>query len=123
MIRVPPRSTPTDTLVPYTTLLRSARSRPSSLHPHVLPAQAIPLAAFGPRGAAPGLPRRGTTAALRPMRSEEHPSELQSLMRTSYAVFCLKTKRSTPTQPTNQHIRISYIQPTRNSRYIQQLSY
>src|SRR3546814_4550415 len=81
MIRRPPRSTRTDTLFPYTTLFRSApaacrrwcrtdrRRAPrlrASEHPPV------------PRAALP--------------RSEEHTSELQSLMRISYAVFCLKKK-------------------------------
>src|SRR3546814_5829320 len=94
MIRRPPRSTRTDTLFPYTTLFRSQM--------------------FG--AAAPGLARvvdRGTVvlsimagidcatlsqafaparAIVRLMRSEEHTSELQSLMRISYAVFCLKKK-------------------------------
>src|SRR3546814_5571414 len=75
MIRRPPRSTRTDTLFPYTTLFRSGR-----------------------HGTCSGSGRcRGTrrTAAGRPprSRSEEHTSELQSLMRISYAVFCLKKKK------------------------------
>src|SRR3546814_2564653 len=77
MIRRPPRSTRTDTLFPYTTLFRS---------------QAIRLAIS--RTAArccrsTGI-RRGSGYLL---RSEEHTSELQSLMRISYAVFCLKKKK------------------------------
>src|SRR3546814_5029971 len=81
MIRRPPRSTRTDTLFPYTTLFRSGR-RPRA-----------------PRARRP--PRNSTIVAellLQPEgetigRSEEHTSELQSLMRISYAVFCLKKKR------------------------------
>src|SRR3546814_16208612 len=77
MIRRPPRSTRTDTLFPYTTLFRSV---PSARWP--LPASsAIPCCPMCPP------PRR---PACR--RSEEHTSELQSLMRNSYAVFCLKKK-------------------------------
>src|SRR3546814_5106623 len=71
MIRRPPRSTRTDTLFPYTTLFRSARA-------------AKPHAAAG--GAEP------REYDHRRHRSEEHTSELQSLMRISYAVFCLKKK-------------------------------
>src|SRR3546814_1886402 len=77
MIRLPPRSTRTDTLFPYTTLFRSDRARRR-------PERAVPFAAqrlFDRIGAGVGAER-----------SEEHTSELQSLMRISYAVFCLKKK-------------------------------
>src|SRR3546814_5234562 len=73
MIRRPPRSTRTDTLFPYTTLFRSQRLNVTW--------DQIPL----------------HMAQIRPIlkgRSEEHTSELQSLMRISYAVFCLKKKTS-----------------------------
>src|SRR3546814_1990011 len=79
MIRRPPRSTRTDTLFPYTTLFRSGPAAPPVL---------VRLGADSfdvPRG-----------AGARPValwRSEEHTSELQSLMRISYAVFCLKKKK------------------------------
>src|SRR3546814_8134961 len=77
MIRRPPRSTRTDTLFPYTTLFRS-RHR-------------------GDRGGRPlgrgDTVRQQRAAAGRDVRSEEHTSELQSLMRISYAVFCLKKKK------------------------------
>src|SRR3546814_5032888 len=75
MIRRPPRSTRTDTLFPYTTLFRSLRiaDRQQPFQPR--------------RGPAYG---RGVSAGR---RSEEHTSELQSLMRISYAVFCLKKKK------------------------------
>src|SRR3546814_10347110 len=83
MIRRPPRSTRTDTLFPYTTLFRSLAVNIDCAHMS--------------RGREQGQRRR---ARLRPaagtaegrMRSEEHTSELQSLMRISYAVFCLKKK-------------------------------
>src|SRR3546814_5523850 len=72
MIRRPPRSTRTDTLFPYTTLFRSHR-----------------------RCSAPDtVPRLIRAAWTYQPRSEEHTSELQSLMRISYAVFCLKKKNN-----------------------------
>src|SRR3546814_5476855 len=82
MIRRPPRSTRTDTLFPYTTLFRSMLllSRPERA---VATAAASTLGHFGDTGTAPGGGGR----------SEEHTSELQSLMRISYAVFCLKKKK------------------------------
>src|SRR3546814_14250197 len=73
MIRRPPRSTRTDTLFPYTTLFRSLM--PSAANRSGPPPHAVEIAS---------LPWRN--------RSEEHTSELQSLMRISYAVFCLKKK-------------------------------
>src|SRR3546814_8738772 len=89
MIRRPPRSTRTDTLFPYTTLLRSLRERVFSFS-DVLRASAS-LArdtALTPEDVVT------TTLGdeLEIGRSEEHTSELQSLMRISYAVFCLKKK-------------------------------
>src|SRR3546814_2674833 len=94
MIRRPPRSTRTDTLFPYTTLFRSPRARmdhglgDAALRQlgEVEPgAEMVALAAQDDRARAFGQARE------RP-RSEEHTSELQSLMRISYAVFCLKKK-------------------------------
>src|SRR3546814_7546407 len=99
-IRRPPKSTLTDTLFPYTTLFRS----PAARHPESV--------AAGPRRRAARAggrsPDRGRRCAAQPVgqapvgyaraaiarrrRSEEHTSELQSLMRISYAVFCLKKK-------------------------------
>src|SRR3546814_13776935 len=89
MIRRPPRSTRTDTLFPYTTLFRSHhrldavdQRRPA----HVLMKDKPP--AFGTP-----IKRSVTIAGHETsIRSEEHTSELQSLMRISYAVFCLKKK-------------------------------
>src|SRR3546814_15019765 len=85
MIRRPPRSTRTDTLFPYTTLFRSKR-----------------IALVGPSGSGKStvinlLSRNYDVMSGSVMlndRSEEHTSELQSLMRISYAVFCLKKKKT-----------------------------
>src|SRR3546814_1553144 len=90
MIRRPPRSTRTDTLFPYTTLFRSercTRHRPDADHRRHL---------YSPNADGCVLQyiwnnfRRGRVR--KHVRSEEHTSELQSLMRISYAVFCLKKK-------------------------------
>src|SRR3546814_6989269 len=78
MIRRPPRSTRTDTLFPYTTLFRSAWWR--FLAPEMLTGESL-------------APRKSALVMMAHVdRSEEHTSELQSLMRISYAVFCLKKK-------------------------------
>src|SRR3546814_6106523 len=84
MIRRPPRSTPTDTLFPYTTLFRSPGCRRVAPRLRSFPAQ------------------RRTPNAGTARRSEEHTSELQSLMRISYAVFCLK-KKKTKIRNKNKH--------------------
>src|SRR3546814_2910903 len=110
MIQRPPRSTRTDTLLPYTTLFRSERARrggaddalrlvqhgddevaPFLEHRDVLRDEA--LVAVERRRRRPLADRRRAAAVLR-LRSEEHTSELQSLMRISYAVFCLKKKKT-----------------------------
>src|SRR3546814_9122643 len=80
MIRRPPRSTRTDTLFPYTTLFRSA---------YILRVRDLAKACCA--------------AWLESRRSEEHTSELQSLMRISYAVFCLKKKKHTHKQHPTKH--------------------
>src|SRR3546814_6983589 len=103
MIRLPPRSTRTDTLFPYTTLFRSLRSRRQAVrHRRRALGYADPRPGSGP-GVRSGqdIPhqcrrvRAGGQSVHRPerCRSEEHTSELQSLMRISYAVFCLKKKK------------------------------
>src|SRR3546814_15943659 len=89
MIRRPPRSTRTDTLFPYTTLFRSEQYFHLASHP--VPANHIRLSRT--RGANRRA-RRGWDHVRRQRRSEEHTSELQSLMRISYAVFCLKKKKN-----------------------------
>src|SRR3546814_16186787 len=89
MIRRPPRSTRTDTLFPYTTLFRStARYSYGSPGTEFIPRNYQPQS--GTQGCEDlcGIPGDGA------VRSEEHTSELQSLMRISYAVFCLKKKKS-----------------------------
>src|SRR3546814_3403804 len=116
MIRRPPRSTRTDTLFPYTTLFRSNRAafdlveRGHAINPRTsvsLPVTAAAAAIAGltrwVRAPGPWRPTKlrllvdaqrspaGTLSGF--IRSEEHTSELQSLMRISYAVFCLKKKR------------------------------
>src|SRR3546814_11284807 len=109
MIRRPPRSTRTDTLFPYTTLFRSVRARrgvrpvpgaaraarPAGRHAlrrRAADARSRPRA--GGRAEAAGR-RRAVARPRAEDRSEEHTSELQSLMRISYAVFCLKKKNTT----------------------------
>src|SRR3546814_5600181 len=104
MIRRPPRSTRTDTLLPYTTLFRS--NTLNRLAEHGLLRRIV---ADGRKTFFDPDPRHHShlyfedTGELRdlPDRSEEHTSELQSLMRISYAVFCLKKKKSTTA---TQHI-------------------
>src|SRR3546814_10297893 len=97
MIRRPPRSTRTDTLFPYTTLFRSfppcrsslpltSRSGESQRNPYLAINEEAPIK----EAIALMTERR----LHRSVRSEEHTSELQSLMRISYAVFCLKKKKT-----------------------------
>src|SRR3546814_2730299 len=124
MIRRPPRSTRTDTLFPYTTLFRSGlcggagdaggiearRVAPDDAADRQAPALQAFAEAAGDRlhrvaESAKGQQRAGEDAFDEPAegsRSEEHTSELQSLMRTSYAVLCLKKKNeSTKHNTTN----------------------
>src|SRR3546814_7449536 len=108
MIRRPPRSTRTDTLFPYTTLFRSIEclekkpkhnKRSRDPKPSSKPAKAASRA-----GSNAGRGFRYQDA----VRSEEHTSELQSLMRISYAVFCLKKKiniKQKIIQKINQEVR------------------
>src|SRR3546814_7289337 len=88
MIRRPPRSTRTDTLFPYTTLFRSLGARQPAPH---RPGRPRPGA--GRRHRTADRQRPAARAERAAGRSEEHTSELQSLMRISYAVFCLKKKK------------------------------
>src|SRR3546814_12981897 len=95
MIRRPPRSTRTDTLVPYTTLFRSS-AQPRRQFARRLRVvadidqhrDAVALEVLQPTGRV-----RVRDPGRDGLRSEEHTSELQSLMRISYAVFCLKKKK------------------------------
>src|SRR3546814_2248962 len=84
MRRRPPRSTRTDTLFPYTTLFRSTPSPKSLILPLKFARERFSVHIRVHIGGGMNLWQRG--------RSEEHTSELQSLMRISYAVFCLKKK-------------------------------
>src|SRR3546814_4371530 len=95
MIRLPPRSTRTDTRFPYTTLFRSSSTIA------IVAASFTEAVASHPQTALQ-LARENATRLRRTLslRSEEHTSELQSLMRNSYAVFCLKTKTHEPSYNT-----------------------
>src|SRR3546814_8024165 len=98
MIRHPPRSTRTDTLFPYTTLFRSLTC---GVGRGTTCGSRVDATGRG-RAQSGGAIQRGAAVVTGVgTRSEEHTSELQSLMRTSYAVFCLKTK-----QKIQQHINI-----------------
>src|SRR3546814_5115949 len=117
MIRRPPRSTRTDTLVPYTTLFRSVRRS------RIVPVRAVhqyssqlPSRFQGSKTISPGTFARREDD--RGDRSEEHTSELQSLMRISYAVFCLKKK--TPGEHTLSQPRHRYIKTRPTPQYPRQ---
>src|SRR3546814_3401986 len=107
MIRRPPRSTRTDTLFPYTTLFRSIRN-PATQEPESVDWSQARYDNYAVLAVdvVPAPPGRRTTMTLRAItdlgveidRSEEHTSELQSLMRISYAVFCLKKKTNRTTE-------------------------
>src|SRR3546814_3397378 len=109
-IRRPPRSTRTDTIFPYTTLFRSAVDKPDAADPVIVmpriagcaevarrektrPGKALPRS-VGERMPAAMSWSPSLTRMVAGTRSEEHTSELQSLMRISYAVFCLKKKKN-----------------------------
>src|SRR3546814_8365970 len=105
MLRRPPRSTRTDTLFPYTTLFRSLSAEDAASEIDVAAFEASALADIGLDN--PAVPTRYSSTYFAHVfsggysagyysyiRSEEHTSELQSLMRISYAVFCLKKKKN-----------------------------
>src|SRR3546814_8189123 len=116
MIRRPPRSTRTDTLFPYTTLFRSRPLRLVAggswllvVHPVGCRLRLAGGSEDGPRLVLEKLQPRGD------VRSEEHTSELQSLMRISYAVFCLKKKKHS----TQTHL---YLNATKHTiQYMKQI--
>src|SRR3546814_2957289 len=103
MRRRPPRSTRTDTLFPYTTLFRSNSTQlPAGIRPCFASQSSICASRSRKSGStAHSAEKSSTTAGAISCcggtlsRSEEHTSELQSLMRISYAVFCLKKKKNT----------------------------
>src|SRR3546814_6616294 len=115
MIRRPPRSTRTDTLFPYTTLFRSAAvaywktlatDEGAVFDKSVVidAADIVPNVTWGtsPEDVVPVTGAVPDPESFADARSEEHTSELQSLMRTSYAVFCLQKKTVVPNETDNQ---------------------
>src|SRR3546814_3764044 len=95
MIRRPPRSTRTDTLFPYTTLFRSPVAQATG-HDFADQCQTPPSTQDGGQSKIAvrfGIGMTAIDEQVGGVRSEEHTSELQSLMRISYAVFCLKKKK------------------------------
>src|SRR3546814_10670303 len=105
MIRRPPRSTRTDTLFPYTTLFRSRNGHGGTEKEIADTVPCLPRIRRDPCGYTaipPGRRRRPVP------RSEEHTSELQSLMRISYAVFCLKQKKHHTLNTTSNTNTASY---------------
>src|SRR3546814_10206347 len=115
MIRRPPRSTRTDTLFPYTTLFRSRSDTICN----------TPSTVACPCPNTPSSDTIANTAGNSDNRSEEHTSELQSLMRISYAVFCLKKKNTDPMthqphqQPSQKYIKSNHVcfQPNTYNNY------
>src|SRR3546814_7716299 len=112
MIPRPPRSTLTDTLFPYTTLFRSSAINGTNCGWKWTANTGSASLTIGPDGTIYGGSENfvfaldGTNGAFKWLRSEEHTSELQSLMRISYAVFCLKKKRN---------INDTYLQSIKNN--------
>src|SRR3546814_8941513 len=119
MIRRPPRSTRTDTRFPYTTLFRSSSSSTFSnlrltitlsttetvvvpTEVHSVTSLACSIATFSPAGVSRRKVQELSSNSSGIKRSEEHTSDLQSLMRISYAVFCLKKKKNN-TRATTHH--------------------
>src|SRR3546814_3172275 len=99
MIRRPPRSTRTDTLFPYTTLFRSNDGQVGlAAKEYLVLYEDGTWAIYDSGGDLKGPNAHGSYTNNAPWRSEEHTSELQSLMRISYAVFCLKKKTQKPTR-------------------------
>src|SRR3546814_6883712 len=122
MIRRPPRSTRTDTLFPYTTLFRSYRKETifAALDAGLIFAQDARSLFQQNDAAVVRINVAGNDAAdisgLTGKRSEEHTSELQSLMRISYAVFCLKKKQLTIDKTPKLHNNNSQ-KPTNKNKY------
>src|SRR3546814_1109238 len=102
MIRRPPRSTRTDTLFPYTTLFRSGQAGVAQDRYEI---GSMSAADDGRSGAHGQRHSEQHQRGPRP-RSEEHTSELQSLMRISYAVFCLKKKNKDTVQQSKLYLQV-----------------
>src|SRR3546814_7630483 len=120
MRRLPPRSTRTDTLFPYSTLFRSPALPPRPRRiPPARPLLRWFLVFIAGQSSAPA-PGHKSCPCVRPAhkpsprRSEEHTSELQSLMRNSYAVFCLKKKTK---HHTKAHYTTNTIHDTKQVSY------
>src|SRR3546814_1641570 len=120
IIRRPPRSTRTDTLFPYTTLFRSITERHAAgkaLAIKLLAARDLYLRLDRQRvdDADPdAVKATGGRISLAVERSEEHTSELQSLMRISYAVFCLKKKKQTITDEISEKLTKNFKESSTN---------
>src|SRR3546814_4809040 len=121
-IRRPPRSTRTDTLCPYTTLFRSANKMVAAIyrrHNEENPLHGVDAPQFNVNRYLRELKQQQTkadqfrlqlqTLLTEQRRSEEHTSELQSLMRISYAVFCLKKHNTTISPQPNRYSLHKYI--------------
>src|SRR3546814_2155538 len=122
MIRRPPRSTRTDTLFPYTTLFRSGTDRDSACaSAPVCCRNARPITSSTTCRSRCIAARTCSSATATAARSEEHTSELQSLMRISYAVFCLKKKKQYTRQ---QQVSVNNTQqyPPSNTKHIKQVT-
>src|SRR3546814_10231932 len=121
MIRRPPRSTRTDTLFPYTTLFRSIpltqANRWRNNPPSVTGIIGRPSNSRLTRPLAPSVLHTSHAAAdaTRITRSEEHTSELQSLMRISYAVFCLTKTNTEPPHTTHKQAKQNQQHDTQQS--------
>src|SRR3546814_8756705 len=121
MIRRPPRSTRTDTLFPYTTLFRSEGIGQEKQHDTDVQHKRFPQANAQPPGSQGHDGHNQARFEQDGMnRSEEHTSELQSLMRISFAVFCLKKKINTTLRSTTatEH-NITYYITIHNHHYSQ----
>src|SRR3546814_9659817 len=115
MIRRPPRSTRTDTLFPYTTLFRSTNTGPSALRTSLSKLESV-ICLVAMRA-----------SPLKSKRSEEHTSELQSLMRISYAVFCLNKKNKNKSVTYNGILHITQsrykLSHTQTLKHLRQMIY
>src|SRR3546814_9412585 len=112
MIRRPPRSTRTDTLFPYTTLFRSTDTFDAAVLRRAFRGCQALVEVHQRLGLRMVDGQAMTHGLFLVVRSEEHTSELQSLMRISYAVFCLN-KKNTPT-----HHTLPYYHPHTNTTYV-----
>src|SRR3546814_9984185 len=103
MLRRPPRSTRTDTLFPYTTLFRSKRGIRKAVKVIIVARYTLALILEDASAIEPTAQPVRDDDLVPEGRSEEHTSELQSLMRISYAVFCLKKKKNIHKSHTHIH--------------------